>query len=109
MPSTTIGRGNMLYDFIIATTLTPSSVTNATSAEQTFTVKGLLTTDFVDVQCSGAAQTSGIVITNCRVSAADTLALTFGNFAASPATPVSSSYQINVSRAENLPLPVNAL
>lgn len=108
MPSSTIGRGNVLYDFLIGPTLTPASVNANTSAEQTFTIQGLQTGDALDINFNGA-QTAGVGIVNVRVSAANTAAIVFQNSTAGPLTPASGQYVINVTRPENLPLPTNAV
>lgn len=107
MPGTTIGRGNVIYDYLCGPTLTPVSVNANTSAEQNFTVAGLQVGDFVDVALSGL-QTAGIGIANARVSAANTLTLLFQNSTAGALTPAAGQYVINVTRPENLPLPPNA-
>lgn len=107
MPSTTLGRGNILYDFIIGPTLTPVAVAGATSAEQSFTIQGLQVGDILDVNCN-VAQTAGIGIVNVRVSAANTMTLMFANATAGSLTPAAGLYNINVGRPENLPLPTNA-
>lgn len=79
-------------------TLSPASVANATSAEQTFAATGigLLTTDLVVVNVAGQA---GLGVVSTRVSAADTLAITFGNFTAATITPTASTvYTVGVFR-----------
>lgn len=109
MPGTTIGRGNILYDFMIGPTLTPVSVAANTSAEQNFTILGLQSGDGVDVNLMGA-QTAGIGIVNARVSANNTLTIMFSNSTGSGATPVSGQYVITVCRPElGVALPTNAL
>lgn len=75
-----------------AAALTPAAVAAATSAEQTFAVAGLLTTDRVVV--NGPAPTAGTGIVGVRVSAADTLAITFANFTAGALTPAAGTYQV---------------
>ena len=63
MLSSTIARGNILYDGMLQATLTPVSVAGSTAAEQSFTIIGLQPNDFLDVNCN-AAQTAGITIGN---------------------------------------------
>lgn len=82
---------------IYSQTLTPSAVNTNTSAEQTFTVTGLATTDKVFV--CGPSPTAGTGIGNARVSATDTLALTFVNAATSSKTPASGTYVITAIRS----------
>lgn len=79
------------------------AVTATTTAEQTWTVTGLLTTDevFKISLASGAANTTGLGIVNSRVSAADTLAVTFMNVSTGTLTPVTGVYNVTVAR----PLP----
>lgn len=107
MPGTTLARGNILYDWMIAPTLTPVAVAQATTAEQSFTVPGLQIGDFINVYLN-AAQTAGIGIVNARVSAVDTLRISFSNSTAGSLTPAAGSYVMNVCRPEALPLPANA-
>jgi len=73
-------------------TLDVASVAANTSAEQTFTVEGLDSDMFVMVNKSDLD--AGIVIGNARVSASDTLALTFGNSTAGAVDPASEVYKI---------------
>lgn len=73
-------------------TINPASVAANTSAEQTFTVTGL-TTDMV-VAVNKPTTTAGLVIGGARVSAADTLAITFGNLTGSPIDPASETYTV---------------
>lgn len=63
-----------------------------TSAEQTFTVTGLAISDKCFV--NKPSMSAGLIIGNCRVSAANTLALTFGNLAASAVDPAGETYAI---------------
>lgn len=69
-------------------TLTVAEVAANLSAEQTFTVNGL-DTDMV-VMVGKPALKAGIVVGNVRVSAANTLAITFGNCTAGALTPTAS-------------------
>jgi hypothetical protein len=91
--SITIGSGTAVTKVrAFSASLTPSSVAAAISAEEAFTVSGLTTADKVIV--NGPAPTAGTGIVNARVSAANTLALTFGNFTAGALTPTSGTYLI---------------
>ena len=77
--------------------LTPAAVTAQTTSNQTFTVSGLATTDKVIV--NGPVPTAGTGIVNARVSAANTLMLTFINTTATAATPVAGTYNIIAIRS----------
>lgn len=100
----TILRGNIQGSWLLGVTLSPASVSANTTAEQTFTVQGLLTTDFVNV--SKPTTQAGLGIVNARVSAANTLAIAFANATASPITPTASEvYTVAVDRPTITPLP----
>ena len=109
MPGTTIGRGNMLYDYIVQTSITWSAATVAsTTAELTATIPGLQVGDYVDMMLPNAAMTTGLTISNVRVSAANTLAVTWVATSGTFTIP-TCPWQINVCRPESLPLPSNAV
>ena len=100
MPSTTLPRGNISLAMILQATLSPSSVANATTAEQTFTVQGFVSGDVVSV--TKPTTQAGLGIVNSRVSAANTLAITFANTTAATITPTASEvYTIELNRPEN--------
>lgn len=107
MPGTTLARGNIRESFIIGPSLTPSSVGANTTAAQTFTVRGLLTGDIIQIT-TNVAQTAGIGIANTRVTANDTLEITFSNSTGGGVIPVAGVYVLIVDRPENIPLPANA-
>lgn len=71
--------------------ITPTSVAATTIAEQTFTVTGVATGQVIVVS-SPSAQTAGIGIVGCRVSAANTVAIAFHNITAGAVTPAAGSY-----------------
>lgn len=73
--------------------ISPAAVAANTTAEQTFTVTGLLTTDVVSVNKPTAQ--AGLGIVGARVSAADTLAITFSNNTGAAITPTAAeTYKI---------------
>jgi len=82
---------------IYSQTLIPASVAAAVCAEQTFTVTGLATTDkvFFNPVATGNATAAGQV----RVSAADTLAVTYCNPTAGALTPAAGSANIVALRS----------
>lgn len=93
--------GNLWKVGIFSVTLSPASVAPNTSAEQTFAATGigLLTTDVVLVQ--KPTSQAGLVMGGTRVSAADTLAINFGNLTAATITPTASQvYQVAVLRIQ---------
>jgi hydrogenase maturation factor len=83
---------------VVTFTFDPASVAAATSAEQTVTVSGLKTGDVVALTKPTA--TAGVGIVNVRVSAANTLAVTFMNATASSVDPASETYTLFWFRPE---------
>lgn len=88
--------GNSAGMYNITATLTPTSVTSVTAPTQTFTVVGLKIGDVVTV--NPPSQLAGVTLTAARVSAADTLALTFANPTAGNLVPSAGAYLISVVR-----------
>lgn len=76
----------------IQVALTPVSVAANTTAEQTFTVNGLLAGTAVEV--NKPSLTTGIALVGARVSAANTLALNFANTTAAAIVPPAETYTI---------------
>lgn len=108
MPGTMIPRGNIVNSVLFSTTLTPASVAANTTADQTFTIQGVRPGDYINGQ-SAVAQTTGVFITNVRVTANDTIAITFANVTAGGVVPVSGVYGFIWGRPEFLPLPANVV
>lgn len=97
----TIAEGNIIGNWVLGVTLSPAVVGTAGSVEQTFTVPGLKVGDFADVM--KPTTQAGLSLGNSRVSAANTLAITFVNSTAVSITPTASEvYQVNITRPENL-------
>lgn len=91
--------GNIWKEGVFTITLSPASVANATSAEQTFTMTGLATGDFVYV--NKPTTQGGLGIVGSRVSAAGVLAITFMNATAATITPTASQvYTVFVARPQ---------
>lgn len=72
--------------------LTPASVAANTTAEQTFTVNGLVISDIITV--NKPSLDVGIGIVNARVPAANILAITYANNTGSPIVPTAETYNI---------------
>ena len=93
--------GNLPKQSVISVTLSPAAVSANTSAEQTFTVNGLLAGDHVAVNKPSAQ--AGLGIVGSRVSADHTLAITFGNFTGGSITPTASEvYRVLLSRPDRV-------
>jgi hypothetical protein len=79
MPSTTISRGNVLFETIVylpTVTWSSASLTSTTS-ELTATVPGVVVGDFPYLMLVNTAMPANISYTNVRISAANTLAVTW--------------------------------
>lgn len=75
-----------------SSSLTPVSVAAATTAEQTFTVTGLVAG--TPVWLNKPSCTTGIAIVGVRVSAVNTLAITFANMTSAAIVPPIETYTI---------------
>lgn len=94
--------GNVAAMGVASVTLSPASVAANTTAEQTFTVPGILATDMVAGISKPTAQ-AGLGIVGFRVSAANTVGITFSNNTASPIVPTASQvYLIQWVRPESV-------
>jgi hypothetical protein len=82
---------------VYAPVLTPSAVGGASTSEQSFTVTGLSATDKVVV--NGPSPTAGCVPVHARVSATDTLRVTFANVTAGSLTPAAGTYLVLAIRS----------
>lgn len=102
MAVTTIG-GNVLAAGVLTVTLDLASVAAATSAEQTFTVPGLQTTDAVFL-CVSSSLNNGLGIVGARVSAANTLAVRVMNATAGALDAASATFTLLVVRPESSPV-----
>ncbi len=110
MPSTTISRGNVLFEVVLGVQLTPASVAADTTGTQTFAIPGALTTDIItQLSTSTAGQINNIIVAGAWITQAGIAAVQFLNTSAAAVTPVSGGYTVNLVRPENIPLPTNVL
>ncbi|QBQ99251.1 hypothetical protein [Paraburkholderia pallida] len=104
--ATTITRGNVLLEELLAVTLTPNNGTaipaNST-VETTYNLPGTQLNDFVEI--NKPSHTSGLVVSNVRVPAAGQIAVQFGNVTASSITPTAETYLVSLTRSEYQQLP----
>ena len=102
MPGATMyGHGNVLFSNVLSLALSPASVGANTTAEQTFVVNGLLVGDLVVV--SKPTNQAGIAIVGARVSAINTLAITFGNWTGGGIVPTAGErYTLFMARFDGL-------
>lgn len=104
----TIARGNILAEKVIAVSLTPASVPASQTADQAFTVQGVQMADYINANFNGA-QTNGVLIANVRITGANTVVITFANVTTVPLTPAAGIYGFIWGRPENLPLDSNVV
>lgn len=90
--------GNVKGLFVLSLTVDPASVATITTAEQTFTLNGVLVGDLV--YWTKPTNTTGLGIVNCRVSAANTIAVTFVNPTAGGVDAASETWNFLVIRPE---------
>ena len=83
---------------VLSQALTPVSVAANTTAEQTFTVAGLIVGQ--EVYVTKPSVTANLVVAGARVSAANTLAINFANNTAAAIVPPAETYLIAVITVE---------
>lgn len=89
-------RDNFARVRTYSASLAPSSVAANSTAEQSFVVTGLGADDIVTV--NKPTHTSGLFIGGARVSAADTLRITFVNITGAPIVPATETYVVSAIR-----------
>jgi hypothetical protein len=119
--SSRVAYGNEIYDSIIAPTSvagavpgtlawSSANVASATTAELTTTIPGLLPGDIVDLYLVSGPLLTGLQIANVRVSATNTLAVTWVNSSGGALTVPTATWNANLTRPENPSnLPPNAV
>lgn len=80
---------------IYGNSISPASVAANTAAEQSITITGVLATDVVTM--IKPTTQAGLIVGTARVSAANTVQLTFGNLTASPITPTSTQVYATIA------------
>jgi len=96
-----IASGNVALRMILSVSITPAALNATTAATETKTIPGLLTTDIIGAVRYGGAWTVTASIANARVSAVNTLAVTFVNPSAGSVTPPAGTYYFEVIRLSN--------
>lgn len=99
--SSMIPRGNINELQIVSVALTPSAVSANTTAQQTFTVTGVKTTDVV-ISVEKPSHQAGLGIVGARVTAADTVGITFSNNTGAGITPTAGeTYDFVIARLDS--------
>lgn len=97
--TTGIMNGNTAGVYMIRASLTPAEVATIVAARQTFTVPKLNVGDMVLV--NPPSESGALSISAARVSAANTLEITWVNPTAGALTPTAGTYTITVFRPES--------
>lgn len=100
--STMIPRGNINKLMVVSVALTPSAVSANTTAQQTFTVPGVLATDVV-IAVEKPSHQAGLGVVGARVTAADTVGITFSNNTGAGITPnAAETYDFVIGRLDTV-------
>jgi hypothetical protein len=91
--------GNILGAGVFTVSITPVSVAASTSVEQSFTVPGVRVGDYVAVVSPSLA--AGVGVEQARVTAANTVAITFQNSTLAGVVPAAGAYQFLAVRPES--------
>lgn len=93
-------RGNIQLAMLLGLTISPAQVAINTTVEQTFTLQGLQLSDIVAV--TKPTTQAGLGIVNSRVTAANTIGITFVNATAGAITPTAGeTYIVELNRPTN--------
>jgi hypothetical protein len=94
--------GNLLATGVASLTLSPAEVAINTTVEQTFSFPGVRTSDVI-VGVSKPTTQAGLGIVGYRVTAADTIGITFANVTGGAITPTASQvYLVTWARPESV-------
>ncbi len=97
-----VNLGNVRAFGVASVTLSPALIVLNTTAEQTFTVPGLLVGDVI-MSVNKPTSQAGLGIVNYRVSAANTVGITFSNNTGSSITPTAAeTYLIVWARPDSV-------
>ena len=98
---TTLTQAPVAPFSVLTSKLAPTSVAANTTAEQTFTVVGLpfVNSSPATVFVNKPSFQAGLAIAGCRISAANTLAITFENITASAIIPATEIYTVGCFNA----------
>jgi len=92
--------GNVVLVSAVSVSFDANVTVTNTTQESTVTVPGVLPGDFVMV--NKPSMSTGVGIVNARVSAADTVAITYGNFTGAGVNPAAETYLFCVIRPDSV-------
>jgi hypothetical protein len=107
MPKSTVVRGNIIEASLVQASL-PSTVISGTSAEVTFTVPGVASTDVILATFDGSLVT-GIAIGNAYTNANDQIKVRLINLTGASATQTAGTMHFVIMSCEDLPLPTSTI
>ena len=95
-----IGSGGTALSKVIKGTVTidPASVNATTVTTQTFTLTGAATGDTLILNVPSGGLTAGLLVLQARVSAANTVSVTFYNTTGAPIDEASASWTYQIVR-----------
>ena len=93
--------GNVQSLSVVSVALSPALVAANTTAEQTFTVPGVNASDML-VEVNKPTAQAGLGLAGVRVSAANTVGITFSNNTAAGITPTAGeTYKLMLARVDS--------
>ena len=107
MSKTTIVRGNIIAHSLVQAAL-PSTTIAGTSAEVTFTVPGVKSTDAISASFDGSLVT-GISIGNAYTNTDNSVVVRLINTTGSSATQTAGTLLIQVLSCEDSPIPTSVV
>ena len=98
------GRGLIIFDGFCFTeaTVTPGAISANTSSDVTVTLQGAKATDII-LSVNKPTLTAGIDVGNARMTADNTMKMTFQNSTSATVTPATEIYTISLARPEKPP------
>lgn len=104
--ATSVARGNLLLEEVLAVSLTPNNGTNIpanSSVETTYALNGVQLNDFIEI--NKPSHTAGLCVGNVRVSAVNQIAVMWCNVTTGAVTPITETYLIAIARCEYQNIP----
>lgn len=98
--SVTVTTGNILGAAVVSVSIAPVATAQNATVEQSFTVPGVRVGDFVEATAPGV--TSGIALSQSRVTAVNTVAIAFTNATSGSLTAPVGAYQFMILRPETI-------
>ena len=98
--STSVIDGNIGALYAVSLTLNPASVATITTAEQDFTVPGVLVGDLI-LSFAMTTASAGLGVAGYRVKSANTISVTFVNPTAGAIDAASGNFKLVIARLDS--------